>query len=100
MKRGMELGTNLTNILADNENLKAKILRLQDIMKSLNQCILDHLIPTLMSQPNNNQKFKFGLDSRLVELGDIILDREPFLESGNVQGFLGKVEAISKTRSG
>ena len=71
MKRGMETGTNLTKNLADNENLKAKIVRLQDIRKSLNQCFLDHLIPTLMSQQNNNQKHKFGLDARLLEIGDL-----------------------------
>ena len=56
MKRGMETGTNLTKNLADNENLKAKIVLLQDIRRSLNQCLLDHLIPTLMSQQNTNQK--------------------------------------------
>ena len=98
MKRGMETGSNLTKNLANNENLKAKIVRLQDIRRSLNTCILDHLIPTLMSQQNNNQKHKFGLDARLIEIGDIVLDREPFLETGNIQGCLGKVEAISKTR--
>ena len=98
MKRGMETGSNLINNLDNNENLKAKIARLLDIRKSLNQCLLDHLIPTLMSQQNNNQKHKFGLDARLIEIGDIVLDREPFLKSGNIQGCLGKVEGISKTR--
>lgn len=98
LKRGMDTGANLIKNLDNNENLKAKIVRLQDIRKSLNQCLLDHLIPTLLSQHNNNQKHKFGLDVQLIEIGDIVLDREPFLESGNIQGCLGKVEAISKTR--
>ena len=33
-----------------------------------------------------------------MEVDDIVFDREAFLESGNVQGCLGKVEAISKTK--
>ena len=68
------------------------------IRQKLNECLLDNLIPTLLSQPNTNQKYKFGLDARLVKINDIVFDREAFIESGNIQGCLGKVEAISKSK--
>ena len=98
MKRGMDTGSDLTKNLKDNNTLKEKIRRILDIRKELNVAIIDHLIPTLLSQPNNNQKHRFGLDTRLLNVHDIVLDRIAFLETGNIQGCLGKVEAISTTK--